>query len=48
MEKRMLNHRKSRYHQQVKETDTLEPKGMKSGHHGLFYMMTNGHSVPGL
>ena len=44
----MMNHRKSRYFEQVKETDTLEPKGMESGHHGLDYVMTNGHMILGL
>ncbi len=39
----MLNHRKSRHLKQVKENDTLEPKGMESGHRGFLYTMTNGH-----
>ena len=44
----MLNHRKSREWEQVKETDTLDPKGMKSGQHGSKHMVTNGHMISGL
>ncbi len=43
----MMNHRKSRYFEQVKETDTLEPKGMELGHDGFVYMVTNGHMILG-
>ena len=43
----MLNHRKSRHEEQVKETDTLEPKGMESGYHGFVNMGANGHMILG-
>ena len=42
-----MNHRKNREDKQVKEDDTLEPKGMKSGHHGYLNMVTNGHKIFG-
>jgi len=43
----MLNHRKSRQSEQVKETDTLEPKGVELGLHGLCNVVTNGQMILG-
>ena len=48
MEKRKLNHCKSRKTEQAKRTETLAPKGMESDHCGSHYIMGDGQMIPGL
>ena len=48
MEKRKLNHCKSRKTKQAKWTETLAPKGTESDYSGLGYIMGNGQMIPGL
>ena len=48
MEKRKLNHCKSRNAEQAKWTETLAPKGTESDHSGSDYIMGNGQMIPGL
>jgi len=47
MEKRKLNHCKSRNAEQAKWTETLAPKGTESDHSGSDYIMGNGQTIPG-
>ena len=48
MEKRKLNHCKSRNTEQAKWTETLAPKGTESDHSGSVDIMGDGQTIPGL
>jgi len=48
MEKRKLNHCKSRKTKQAKWTETLAPKGTESDYSGSEYIMGDGQMIPGL
>ena len=48
MEKRKLNHCKSRNTEQAKWTETLAPKGTESDHSGSDDIMVDGQTIPGL
>ena len=49
MEKLKLNFcMKGRQNQQVKRTETLEPKGTESGYNGFSHIVSKEQSIPGL